>query len=122
MKGISPIVSIVLLIALAVIISIGIYFWVAGYDFSPSKSAELVEISVTPVGGSNYLVTNTGTKSIILTYLNTTSGNTCEFNSTVTIEPGTSKQCTLNGVPACEELFYGQGTTTATVILGSGCN
>ncbi len=122
-KGISPVVSSVLLIALAVIISVGIYFWATNVDLNPTPStATLTPISVARTGTSSFLVTNQGTTSLTLDLLNTVSGNTCTFTGTIILEPGSTQNCTLSGVPDCEEIFYGEHTDSAIVVLGSECN
>ena len=65
MRGISEVVSIVLLIAIATIAGVGVYFWVDAFRTPPSGTTvdESTVIAVTCIGGF-VEVTNRGTRSV----------------------------------------------------------
>ncbi len=61
MKGISPVVATVLLIAIAVIAAIALWFWIGGLTSKPSLPAQQkVSLSVESCNGSHATVRNTG--------------------------------------------------------------
>ena len=59
-KGISPIVAEVLLIAMAVMIATGIWYWISEYSTYPIVELNLIEISITSCNGTHVLVRNIG--------------------------------------------------------------
>ena len=65
MKGVSPTVSVVFLIAIAVIVSVSIYYWAAGQDVTPPEESELIKIDATilDTATGNIQVTNIDTQS-----------------------------------------------------------
>ncbi|MCK4327531.1 MAG: hypothetical protein KAW41_03570 [Candidatus Diapherotrites archaeon] len=121
--GINPVVATVLLIAVAVVAAMGIYFWAAGQDVSAPRQATFVDISVTPVDvdAGKFLVTNMGEEYIELARLDTVSGITCDFPVLTTLAPGESATCTTSAPPFCEMLFWGEGTATAITLMGGNC-
>ena len=63
-KGISPVVAVVLLIAIAVIASVGVWYWVGSYTGKPNvsgmkKTAEIIKCNRTHV-----FVQNTGSQEL----------------------------------------------------------
>ena len=75
-KGISPIVAVVLLIAIAVIAAVGLYFWVGGLATkqpTPSTPGTITAIC----SGTNRVITvsNTGTETIDASTLLVSSTN-----------------------------------------------
>ena len=68
-KGISPIVAVVLLIAIAVIAAVGLYFWVSAFTTTPATPTPPETLTAACVGaGSNFngtlFISNTGTTTI----------------------------------------------------------
>ena len=61
-KGISPIVAVVLLIAIAVIAAVGLYFWVGGLATQQPTPSTPGTITASCAGGA-VIVCNTGTSS-----------------------------------------------------------
>jgi len=60
-KGISPVVAVVLLIAIAVIAAIGVWYWVGVYTGKPPGGAlAKVAISIESCNGTSVLIRNTG--------------------------------------------------------------
>ncbi len=60
-KGISPIVAVVLLIAIAVVAAVGLYFWVGGLSTKQPTPQTPVSITATPIGDGQVLIANLGT-------------------------------------------------------------
>lgn len=122
MKGISPVVSTVFLIALAVIVTVGLYFWAAGYAVEPQvPHVDIVDISVTAVDYTtgDYLVTNVDTEYFTASALHTSNGTDCDFvGAPVTVAPGESAQCNIATAPTGEIVFYHDAIGPATVIVG----
>jgi flagellin-like protein len=115
-KAISPVISVLLMIAVAVVASLVVYAWVMGYiGFQTSKTGEAVQIqsvafSGTP-GTSGKLLTvylqNVGSTSLTLNqaqclYVNgvldagTTAPTSLAAGGTATITPSTTNQQTYN--------------------------
>ncbi len=116
-KGISPIVAVVLLIAIAVIAAVGLYFWVGGLATkqptpNPPKTITAYAVQCgTGAGNTTIMISNTsppGTTPITVTelkdsvgngFVNGTVGSTgttgweCDTSS---LGPGNSMSCTLN--------------------------
>jgi len=60
-KGISPVVAVVLLIAIAVIAAVGVWYWVGAYTGKPAiGGGEQMAMSITQCNGSHVLVRNIG--------------------------------------------------------------
>ena len=60
MKGISPVVAIVLLIAVAVIASVGVWYWVGTYVSKPVLEPVSTAILITDCNTTHVLVRNVG--------------------------------------------------------------
>jgi flagellin-like protein len=105
-KGISPIVAVVLLIAIAVIAAVGLYFWVGGLATQQPTTAKPGVITSTCQGGT-VLVTNIGTSNI-------TAGNL--KNSATTLA------CAATATNNCGHIatFASGGTCVCETGLSSG--
>lgn len=120
-KGISPIVAVVLLIAIAVIAAVGLYFWVGGIATKQPTTNVPTAISATVLDAATgtIAIANLGSSDLVVEYLNTTSGETCDFGGEVTIAPNEQAVCTMpprNGAT----IIYGPATGQANVILPIG--
>jgi hypothetical protein len=123
MRGADPIVvSAVLLIAITAIATIAVYFWAAGQAPVNIKQSSPVTIDVQPINPTlgTYLVQNMDPKrSVTLSQLQTTTGETCPFdNSPVTLGPNDQATCTLDVPREGDITFYAPSVTAATVIVG----
>ena len=111
-KGISQIISIVILIAIAVIVGVALYFWTGGLAAKPStpSSPRSIAVSVTECGTSsqNYtdvVISNTGSKNTDTIYtrydlaLAGGSGNEAFDSSHCDsyLDPGDSGSCRILG-------------------------
>ena len=64
-KGISPVVAVVLLIAIAVIAAVGVWYWVGSYTGAPSAiNTNLKTIAVQDCNGTAVFIQNIGTESL----------------------------------------------------------
>ncbi|NYZ80182.1 hypothetical protein H0N95_02940, partial [Candidatus Micrarchaeota archaeon] len=64
MKGVSPVVATVLLIAIAVIAAIGVWYWVGAYTGKPAVGVQQTAMSITSCDKSRVLLRNTGALSL----------------------------------------------------------
>ncbi len=126
MRGISPIVAYVLLIAIIVIGAVGTYYW-AGTIVTNSTGQKYVNpntpISITPLGSNYILVSNLGVKPIPVSVLRTSeSGLNVSCNGDE-IPPGGQVTCELVGTPTNNvTAVYGLNTGVALVNLNESIN
>jgi flagellin-like protein len=81
-KGISPVVAVVLLIAIAVIAAIGVWYWVGAFTGKPPTGPQQqVALSIESCNGSHVTIRNIGgiTASAAADIYNTTSGTNIGF-------------------------------------------
>ena len=118
-RGITAIVAVVLLIAIAVIAAVGIYFWVEGLATKQPTPEKPVAIVANPISSRSVLIANLGNKPLSVSVLKTSDPSTvCDFGKNVTIEPGGQAKCELKGFPKTNELvIYGNGTGSTPVRL-----
>ncbi len=118
MKGISPIVAVVLLIAIAVVASVGLYFWVGGLSTKQSTVDSPNAISVNPIGDSKILVANLGSVDLVASELNVTDGG-LGLECPDSIPAGEQVACNVTGFTEEESVvIYGSGTGSAVVMMG----
>ncbi|MFC2175215.1 archaellin/type IV pilin N-terminal domain-containing protein [archaeon] len=120
-KGISPIVAVVLLIAIAVIAAVAISFWSGGLVTSqstPDKPNVITASILNPTSGW-IGIANLGPGPVTLNYLNTTDGTTCNFNGTVTIAEGQQDICVMPPKIGISTLY---SPTTGSTIVQIGGN
>ncbi len=118
-KGLTPVIATVLLIALAVISAVGIYFWSANIpkeDYGQQRPGSISVLPYDPNSGE-FEVANTGFEEFTIECLTTSTGNDCCFAAATTLGPGEKAVCTM--APATGDLqFWGPGLEMATVIVG----
>lgn len=117
-RGISPIVAVVLLISIAVVAAVGLYFWAGGITTKQNTVETPIAISAHAIDPANgvILVANLGESALTLSSLLTTAGTECVFDGTVTIEPNEQAQCTMPPIVG-EVTLYNPDTGQAVVIL-----
>ncbi len=116
-KGISPIVSVVLLIAIAVIAAVSIYFWSAGLVTKQPTPEGPIPITAVPLDNQGHVaVANLGNKPLTLSKLNSTAGVECDFGGTVTIQPGGQAICTIPPKSG-KIVLWGSGTGSTEIEL-----
>ncbi len=74
-RGVEEIVAIVLLVAIAVIAAVSIYFWTAGLATKQPTPKNPIAIVANPIGGGKVLIANLGQKPINTSTLKTSSGS-----------------------------------------------
>ncbi len=116
-KGISAIVSIVLLISISVIAAVGIYFWASGLVTKQPTSKSPIPITAVPLDNKGHVaVANLGSKPLTLDKLNSTAGIKCDFGGTVTIQPGGQAVCTIPPKSG-KIVLWGSGTGSTEIEL-----
>ncbi len=117
-RGITAIVAVVLLIAIAVIAAVGIYFWTAGISTKQPTPEKPVAIVANPVGEGKVLIANLGQNVVNTSTLRTSDPNLSIECQNQTIPPGQQVLCTVKGTPSSNEIaIWGSGTgTTQTPI------
>ena len=120
-RGIAPIVAVVLLIAIAVVAAVGLYFWAGGLVTKQSTPATPIAITATPLDPANgkIAVANLGDSALTISRLNTADGTYCDFGETVTIQPGNQAVCTMPPKRG-KTILYGSNVSQAVVILPIG--
>jgi len=63
-KGISPVVAVVLLIAIAVIASVGVWYWIGEFTDKPSVAGADKSMTITECTGTAVFVQNTGANKL----------------------------------------------------------
>ncbi len=117
-KGISPIIAVVLLIAISVISAMGVYFWMAGTATKQPTPETTNPITITPVGGGKVLIANLGSSSVNTSTLQTSDPNIKVVCEDSTILPGKQVLCTLVGeTEGGTVVIYGEGTGSTVVEL-----
>ncbi|MFC2175093.1 archaellin/type IV pilin N-terminal domain-containing protein [archaeon] len=118
-KGISPIVAVVLLIAIAVIAAVGLYFWVGGLATkqpTPTTpiviTAQRVSCNTTDAGNLTALVQNLdpSTTLYVSLYVTADDGTTVENGTVVNIAPSEQGQVEF-GITADEVGNFVSGST-----------
>ncbi|MFC2175081.1 archaellin/type IV pilin N-terminal domain-containing protein [archaeon] len=96
-RGLSIIVSIVLMIAIAVVAAAGIYFWAGG--LTTKQPTPQIPISITAnlldAATGTVAIVNLGNRDLTITYFNTTDGTSCDFGGEVTILPSQQRVCSV---------------------------
>lgn len=122
-KGISPVVSVVILIGIAASAAISVYYWVGSFQSQPNTPEAPKEISVSVIecnsGGTSKItirdISNPGTEPI-----NQTEKELIASNSSLnignctpgTIHPGETMGCDITGFDGTISI-YGNGTDIA---------
>lgn len=117
MRGMSPTVSFILLIALMAISTTLLYYWVVGQGTAPAVSQAKATIQVDKYNSTVLRITNIGvTNTSSLSALGTTAGD-CTFPAAIVLRPGVTYSCTLPAAASGEVRVWADGVNTATVYL-----
>ncbi len=117
-RGMSPIVAVVLLIAISTIAAISIYFWSAGLVTKQPGPEKPVPIVANPIGGGKVLIANLGQEPVNASSLKTSDPNVEVSCSSATIQPGEQVLCTITGTPSSGTIaIYGGGTGSTTLTI-----
>ncbi len=121
-RGMSPIVAVVLLIAISVIAAVGIYYWSAGLATKQPTPEKPIPIVANPIGGGKLLVANLGQESVNTSTLKTSDPNLQLVCESPTIEPGKQVLCYVSGSTDKTFVIYGEGIASTTVPPGTELN
>ena len=110
-RGISPIVAVVLLIAIAIIAACGLFFWTAGVATKQPVAATPVSITAVPLGAGKVLIANLGTSEITGGLQSSEGILNCDYP----IPPGEQVLCDLTGTGNGSVVVY--GATTGAVVV-----
>ena len=116
MKGISPVMSVVILIAISVIMGISTYYWVAGMSIdAPEKSEDAIKIDVTVTNASagKILLTNIDERSLGPTTLYAPEIN--ESCYIAKLDSGEAQTCTFDNLTGLVT-FYTKESKKVTVV------
>jgi len=100
-RGISPIVAVVLLIAIAVIAGTALYFWTAGLATKQPTPNTPSSITAVPLGGGKVLIANLGSSPISTALLDTTD-QSLGLECPAEIPAGEQALCTFTGYPSSD--------------------
>ena len=116
-RGISPVVSYVLVIAIAIVGSAALYYWVAGVGGAPTLAQPKTDIQVFAYNSTVLRVTNIGvTNTSELPSMNTTAGD-CEFASATVLMPGVTYSCTLAAPASGTIQVWAPGVNAASAFI-----
>lgn len=102
-KAISPVISVLLMIAVAVVASLVAYAWVMGYmNFQTAKTGQAIQIQATNVDKDNDLIVyvqNVGTGNVKLStvYINGTMIQSPLFDPSASVDEGLTTKVTVVG-------------------------
>ena len=117
MRGISATLSFILLVAIAVVSTLLLYFWVAGEGYAPAVAAAKATIQVYPYNSTVLKVANIGvTNTTALNSLSTTAGD-CTFPAATVLVPGVTYNCTLPSPASGELRIWADGVKATSVYL-----
>jgi flagellin-like protein len=115
-RGVSSIVSVVLLVAVVVLAAAGLYFWLGGLATKQQTTSKPAVITASVLDAAN------GKVAVVIAdgnftgqYLNTSAGTVCDFGSVVTLDAGEQAVCTMPPKPG-EVTIYGPEVGSSTVI------
>ncbi len=113
-KGISPIVAVVLLIAIAVVAAVGLYFWIGGLATKQPHTPTSIAISGNPIGDGKLLIANLGSVAFNASELYAIESEiSCE--GTGLVLPSQQILCTVTG--SGDVTIYGNNTGAITVYI-----
>ncbi len=112
MKGLSSVVAVILLVAIATIGAASLYFWTGGLATKQTTPTAPSAITANPLGDGFVLVANLGSSEVNASTLATAEGNTLRCSSSV-ISPNTQTRCKVYGSGTVT--IYGTGTGTTPI-------
>lgn len=118
MKGISPVVSTVILVSIAVLSGMIIYWWVIGFEKNPGgQPTSPYEIEVTALNWTTgeFVIRNIDTRDMpaMTIYIAQNTSASCSIPA---LSAGDSYTCTFGSGLSGELTFYGAKTTKVTLV------
>ncbi len=116
MKGISPIVAVVLLIAISIIASVGVWYWVGTFTGKPVTPNVPGMITVNVLRPGEFLLVNVGTTTINASDLKTSSQDVHIYCPVEEVPPGAQIRCGLVGNNSSENIaLFGDSVNTVLI-------
>jgi len=112
-KGISPVVAVVLLIAIAVIAAVGVWYWVGAYTGQPNVTTNVKTMAIQSCNGTAVYVQNTGQETL---------SSAVHFYTTEGVDQGTLNFSDTNiasGASGWVPLYNTSGGAITTAISGN---
>ena len=117
MRGLSPTVSFILLIAIVTASTVLLYYWVVGQGTAPTTSQAKVSVQLDAYNSTVLKITNIDvTNTSSLTAMGTTAGD-CTFPTATVLMPGVTYNCSLAAPTSGEVRVWADGVNTATVYV-----
>jgi hypothetical protein len=116
MRGIAPIIAFVLVLAISMMASLALYYFVIGAPRQPGLSTTFTVVQASLVNTTTLRIINIGTtNTTTLAGMNTTLGN-CLFVSARVLQPGISEFCYLPVASASTFRVWATGVNTVSVV------
>ncbi len=117
MRGISPLISFVLLVAITIISTGALYFWAGGLAVTPAVTETQTSIQVHVYNSTVLKITNIGVTNTTLLALMETSAGDCDFDPATILLPGVTYNCTLATASSGDISVWADGVTTSSVYI-----
>ena len=115
-RGISPIIALVLLIAITITAGVSVYFWMEGTATKHPTPVAPSPVVINPAGNGKVLVANLGQRPINASALRISDPGLSIVCEKKVIPPGEQTLCTIVGQTGKEVVtVYGEGTGSATL-------
>jgi len=118
MRGISPIVAVVLLIAVSIIAATALYFWTAGIATKQPTPNTPVSITAVPLGSGKILIANLGSAPINGSALLSTSG----IISCPDIPAGEQALCNVTNLGTAGDVVIYGSSVGSVIVQGNTIN
>ncbi|MFC2175080.1 hypothetical protein ACFLQ2_04435 [archaeon] len=118
MRGISPVVAFIMLVAIGLLATLAIYYWLIGETAAaPSLPHSNVDIQVHAYNSSRLRITNIGAVNTTeFSAMETTAGD-CTFDSATVLIPGVTHSCSLAAATTGEVRVWASGVNSASIYL-----
>ena len=117
MRGISPVIAFVMILAISLLATLVIYYWVIGQATSPSEPYSNTDIQVHKYNSTMLKVTNIGVVNTTSLANMETSAGDCTFSASTVLMPGVTYNCTLGAAGSGETSVWAAGINPASVYL-----
>ena len=118
MRGISPVVAFVLVLAIALMATLALYYWVLGSTGEPASEVySNSDIQVHAYNSTRLLITNIGVVNTTRLVRMSTSHGNCVFDAPAVLIPGVTYACSLATPASGEVRVWASGVNAATIYL-----
>ena len=113
-RGLSPVMSFVLILALTTLCAVAIYFWAAGSTGSPAYRDAPVPIQTSFINSTYVRIVNLGARDVGPYSVMPTSGGDCSFALPTTLKAGVPEMCTFAVAKSGVVKFYATEDTRSS--------